>query len=103
SPPRTYIYTLSLHDALPILTNYKNKSFTSQFITMKRKFIIIGIVVVIFGGIAYQLAANKKIINERKEIDHQEVVIPVTTTITSYQEVNHQLIKTGTLIPFKEA
>ena len=70
---------------------------------MKRKFIIIGIVVVIFGGIAYQLAANKKIINERKEIDHQEVVIPVTTTITSYQEVNHQLIKTGTLIPFKEA
>ncbi len=70
---------------------------------MKRKLIIIVIVLLIFGGIAYKLAANKKVINENKKQDQTEVVIPVTTITTQYQEVNNKLIKSGTLIPYKEA
>ncbi len=70
---------------------------------MKRKIIVIGIVVLVFAGIAYKLAANKKIIDSSKKVENKEVVIPVTAISAQFKEVSDNLIKSGTLIPYKEA
>ncbi len=70
---------------------------------MKRKLIIIGIVVLVFAGIAYKLAANKKIIENSKKVENKNVVIPVTAISAQFKEVRNNLIKSGTLIPYKEA
>jgi RND family efflux transporter MFP subunit len=71
---------------------------------MKKRIIIIGVVVVLAAAIAIKLGANKKKIDERnKPVLNTNVAIPVTAMTVGLQHVNDQLVKTGTLVPFKEA
>lgn len=71
---------------------------------MKKKVIIIGVVVLIVAGITFRLAANKEVINaNNKMADNTNVAIPVNIITTEVKEVQDNLIKSGTLIPFKEA
>jgi RND family efflux transporter MFP subunit len=71
---------------------------------MKKRIIIIGVVVLIIAAIALKLASNKKTIDENKKpVLQSNVAIPVNTTVAGYQDVNDQLVKTGNLVPFKEA
>lgn len=70
---------------------------------MKKKIVIIGIVVLIVGGIAYKLAANKKVIESNNKMANTNVVIPVNIITAELSKPTNNLIKTGTLIPFKDA
>ena len=54
--------------------------------------------------IGFRLASNKKTIDEKnKQPVNTNVAIPVTTTRVEEGTVSQQLVKTGNLIPFKEA
>ncbi len=71
---------------------------------MRKKIIIIGVIVLIVAAISWRLASNKKIINEQsKPQQASNVAIPVNIITAAYQEVNDRLIRTGNLIPYKEA
>ncbi len=71
---------------------------------MKKRIIIITVIVVIVAAIFIRLASNKKTIDEKsKPQPVSNVSIPVNTVTASFAEVNDQLIKTGNLIPYKEA
>jgi len=71
---------------------------------MQKRVIIIGIVVLILAAIGFRLASNKKLIDEKKKpVLEANVTIPVNTATVHYQEVNDKLIKSGNLIPYKEA
>jgi RND family efflux transporter MFP subunit len=71
---------------------------------MKKRIIIIGVIVVLIAAIGLKLASNKKKIDENnKPVLTSNVAIPVTAITASRQNVNEQLVKTGTLVPFKEA
>ncbi|RYY19607.1 MAG: efflux RND transporter periplasmic adaptor subunit [Sphingobacteriaceae bacterium] len=70
---------------------------------MKRKYIISIIVVGIIALIVFRLASNKKILDEKKQPTQDSVVrIPVKTTEVTAQLQEINLIKTGSLAPFKE-
>jgi len=71
---------------------------------MLRKIFIIVFVILILGLIGYKLAANKKIMDAQKALPPTtNLVIPVNVTVAAPTNFNDSLIKTGTLIPFKEA
>ncbi|MDR6195682.1 efflux RND transporter periplasmic adaptor subunit [Siphonobacter sp. SORGH_AS_0500] len=72
---------------------------------MKRTTIIVIIAIVaIIGLIGFQLASNKKKLDEKNQIPtNTNVQIPVTVATVQEGEVSQQLIKTGNLIPFREA
>lgn len=72
---------------------------------MKRTSIIVIIAIVaIIGLIGFQLASNKKKLDEKNQIPTQtNVQIPVTVATVQEGDVSQQLIKTGNLIPFREA
>lgn len=70
---------------------------------MKKKIVIIGIVVLIVGGIAYKLAANKKVIESNNKMVNTNITIPVNIITTALSQPSNNLVKSGTLIPFKEA
>lgn len=71
---------------------------------MKKRIIIIGVIVVLIAAIAIKLASNKKTIDDKKKpVLESKVSIPVNTVIVGLQDVNNQLVKTGNLVPFKEA
>ncbi|HET8573490.1 MAG TPA: efflux RND transporter periplasmic adaptor subunit [Edaphocola sp.] len=70
---------------------------------MKKKVIIIGIVVLIVGGIAYKLAANKKVIEANSKMANTNIIIPVNIITAGLSKPENNLVKTGTLIPFKDA
>ena len=70
---------------------------------MKKKIVIIGIVVLIVGGIAYKLAANKKVIEANNKMADTNITIPVNIITTKLSQPSNNLVKSGTLIPFKEA
>ncbi|MDQ1089446.1 efflux RND transporter periplasmic adaptor subunit [Siphonobacter sp. SORGH_AS_1065] len=72
---------------------------------MKRTTIIVIIAIVaIIGLIGFQLASNKKKLDEKNQIStNTNVQIPVTVATVQEGEVSQQLIKTGNLIPFREA
>ena len=70
---------------------------------MKKKIVIIGIVVLIVGGIAYKLAANKKVIESNNKMVNTNITIPVNIITTALSQPSNSLVKSGTLIPFKEA
>lgn len=70
---------------------------------MKKKIVIIGIVVLIVGGIAYKLAANKKVIESNNKMANTNVTIPVNIITTKLTQPTNNLVKSGTLIPYKEA
>ncbi|QJW90361.1 efflux RND transporter periplasmic adaptor subunit [Spirosoma taeanense] len=54
--------------------------------------------------IGFRLASNKKKIDEKNQLPtNTNIAIPVTAAVVSEGLVSQQLIKTGNLIPFKEA
>lgn len=72
---------------------------------MKRKhIIIIAIVAAIVIFIAYKLSVNKKKLDKQENPPVvSEVKIPVKTAFVKQQELNINIVKTGTLAPFIEA
>ncbi|MFT4062483.1 MAG: efflux RND transporter periplasmic adaptor subunit [Edaphocola sp.] len=71
---------------------------------MNRKLIIIGVVVLLAVAIAWRLASVKKKKEEsNKPALSANVQIPVTAIVAGMQKVDEKLVKTGTLVPFKEA
>ncbi len=71
----------------------------------KTTIIVIGAALAIFGLIAFRLSSNKKKIDAQNQLPVTTVTttIPVTVSKVEEAEVSQQLIKTGNLIPFKEA
>jgi len=71
---------------------------------MKKKLLISLIILVIIAFVAFKLAANKKKINEKSRPPKiGNVQIPVTTAFVKEEVVEAGLLKTGMLMPFKEA
>ncbi len=65
--------------------------------------VIIGILAVV-SLIGFRLASNKKEIDKKNQMPtNTNAAIPVTATTVAEANVAQQLIKTGNLIPFKEA
>jgi multidrug efflux system membrane fusion protein len=70
----------------------------------KTLFIVITAAVAIVALISFRLASNKKKIDtQNKPIVQTNVAIPVTVSPVVEGTVSQQLVKTGNLIPFKEA
>ena len=71
---------------------------------MKKRIWIILVVVALIGLIAWRLAANKRKLDEKKEIPTQvNMAIPVNTAPVIVGSGTDQLIRTGTLVPWREA
>ena len=71
---------------------------------MKRKYIVVLIVVIIVGLIVFKLASNKSTLDKQKEPAQDSVVrIPVKVSPVKEQQQEINLVKTGSLAPFKEA
>lgn len=71
---------------------------------MKKRIIIIVIIILIALAIVWRLASNKKKINEAgKPKVSANVLIPVTVDTVAFHDINNQLVKTGNLVPFREA
>jgi multidrug efflux system membrane fusion protein len=69
-----------------------------------KKIWIITAVVVLVGAMGLRLAANKKKIDEKKTVTiEKNVSVPVNVMAVKSANINENLIKTGTLIPFEEA
>lgn len=70
----------------------------------KTTLIIITSAVVLVALIGFRLASNKKKIDaQNKPVVNTNVAIPVTTMQVEEGAVSQQLVKTGNLIPFREA
>lgn len=71
---------------------------------MRNKIIAIVIIALLIGGVTFKLVKNKKIIDESGVfVDKTDVAIPVGVITTKLTSPEGALIKSGTLIPFKEA
>ncbi len=72
---------------------------------MKKTTIIILVALVgVSALIAFRLASNKKVIDAKNQLPTTaNVAIPVTAATVAEGAVDQQLVKTGNLIPFKEA
>lgn len=71
---------------------------------MQKRIILISVIVLILAAIGFKLAGNKKVIEEKKKpVLEANVAIPVNVTEVSFQEVNDKLVKSGNLIPYREA
>lgn len=72
---------------------------------MKKRIVIIIVIIVLVIGMIWRLASNKKKIDEagKPKAVNTNIQIPVTVESVALGDVNSQLIKTGNLIPFKEA
>ena len=70
----------------------------------KTTLIIITSALAIVALIGFRLASNKKKIDaQNKPVVNANVAIPITTTQVQEGAVSQQLVKTGNLIPFREA
>lgn len=71
---------------------------------MKKKLLITLVCIGITVTVAFKLASNKKKINDKnKPVQIENVHIPVTTTTVKEEVQEGGLLKTGILVPFKEA
>lgn len=71
---------------------------------MKKRVWIIVFVVAIIGLIAWRLAANKAKLDEKKTVPTQTAAaIPVNIALATVASGSDQLIRTGTLVPSREA
>jgi len=72
---------------------------------MNKRIITILVIVLLVAAMIWRLASQKKKIDEagKPKAVSANIKIPVTTEMTSVEDVNNPLIKTGNLIPFKEA
>ncbi|WP_316845923.1 efflux RND transporter periplasmic adaptor subunit [Pedobacter psychrodurus] len=70
---------------------------------MKTKYVLIAIAVILIGIVVYQLSANKKEINSKKNKSTLvEIKIPVKVAQVVQQEMEISINKTGVLAPFRE-
>ncbi|MFT4031896.1 MAG: efflux RND transporter periplasmic adaptor subunit [Siphonobacter sp.] len=72
---------------------------------MKRSTIIVTIALLAIAGlIGFKLSSNKKKLNEKNQIPTDTTItIPVTIATVAEDTVSQQLVKTGNLIPYREA
>jgi RND family efflux transporter MFP subunit len=71
---------------------------------MKKRMLILGIIVIVILAIGFKLASNKKKLDEKKKpVVENKIAIPVNTVTVALQDMDNPLIKTGSLIPYKEA
>ncbi len=71
---------------------------------MKSKVIVIGSVVLLIALIGFRLSANKSEIDEKNKLpEKKETKIPVTVSTVKEGSGEQLLVRTGNLIPFKEA
>lgn len=71
---------------------------------MNKRVWIILFVAVLVGLIAWRLASNKRKLDAKKEVPAQvNMAIPVNTASVVVGTGNNQLIRTGTLVPWREA
>lgn len=71
---------------------------------MKRKHILAIVIILLLALIIYQLAANKKKINEKNTpVRDAAVKIPVKVSAVTEKQLEISLVKTGSITPFKEA
>ncbi len=71
-----------------------------------RKILIFSIIsIVVLALIIWRLVDNKKYLDaeKAKTVSVKEVLIPVNYVVAGFQNINDELIKTGTLIPYREA
>lgn len=69
-----------------------------------KKILPIIIILAIVGFITFKLVSNKKVLDEKKQPTKEvNVAIPVNTVTAKYERAGATLIKSGKLIPFKEA
>ena len=70
----------------------------------KTTLIVVAALIAITGLIGFRLSSNKKKIDEQKKpVVQTNVAIPVTVAPVAEGTVSQQLVKTGNLIPYKEA
>ena len=70
----------------------------------KTTLIVVAAILAITGLIGFRLSSNKKKIDEQKKpVVQTNVAIPVTISSVAEGTVSQQLVKTGNLIPYKEA
>ena len=69
---------------------------------MKKTFITTGIIVLLSGCMVWKLAANKKEINERKEVKTTEANVSVSVATVELKETSGTLQLVGTAEPSKE-
>lgn len=66
--------------------------------------LIIGVIIIVIAAIAFKLSSNKKKIEEKKKpVAASTIAIPVNVITVMEQEASNALLKTGTLIPNREA
>lgn len=71
---------------------------------MKNRIIIIIVLAVIVGAITYRLATNKRTLDAQKEVTTDvDIAIPAATYVLGRKTIDNNLIKSGKLIPLKEA
>jgi len=71
---------------------------------MKRKLVIISAIALIGILIGFRLVANKSKIDSKNKLpENKNVTIPVTVAIVSEGSTDQQLVRTGNLIPYKQA
>jgi multidrug efflux system membrane fusion protein len=71
---------------------------------MKRKLIIIGSIALIGILIGYRLVANKSKIDAKNKMPEKTgISIPVTVAVVSEGSTDRELVRTGNLIPYKQA
>lgn len=71
----------------------------------KTTFIVLGAALAIFGLIAFRLSSNKTKIDVQNQLPTTNINTPIPVTVSHVEEgeISQQLIKTGNLVPFKEA
>lgn len=71
---------------------------------MKRKHILTTVIILLLALVIFQLASNKKKINEKNTpVQRTNIKIPVKATEVKEQQLEISLVKTGSITPFKEA
>lgn len=71
---------------------------------MKNRIIIIVVLVAIVGAITYRLATNKRTLDAQKEVVKDvDIAVPAATYLLERKTLDNNLIKSGKLIPVKEA
>ncbi|MBB6239933.1 RND family efflux transporter MFP subunit [Pedobacter sp. AK013] len=71
---------------------------------MKKKYIIIIILFALVLLVVFKLSSNKKIINEKnRPRSTQNIRIPVKTAMVFHKQIESGIVKTGNLIPYKQA
>lgn len=71
---------------------------------MKKKYVIIIILFALVILMVFKLSSNKKIINEKNRAQSaQNIRIPVKTATVIHKQIETGIVKTGNLIPYKQA